>query len=108
MHDLTNEKGVDDFMFDSRWRYALDVHGDSDREAYVSLKSLWSIRQHLTEDGLYVEMFEQVTKKIAEVFKVDFDKQRLDSVHIHSNMRHLGRIALFSRTVKKFLLNLKR
>ena len=53
-------------------------------------------------------MFEQVTKKLAEVFKVDFGKQRLDSVHIQSNMRHLGRIALFSRTVKKFLLNLKR
>ena len=108
MHDLTDEKAIGDFMFDIRWRYALDVSGDSDPEAYVSLKSLWSIRKHLTEDGLYVEMFEQVTKKLAEVFKVDFDKQRLDSVHIHSNMRHLGRIALFSRTVKKFLLNLKR
>ena len=32
----------------------------------------------------------------------------MDSVHIQSNMRHLGRIALFSRTIKKFLLNLKR
>jgi hypothetical protein len=108
MHDLTDEKAVGDFMFDTRRRYALDVPGDSDREAYVSLKSLWSIRKHLTEDGQYVEIFEQVTKKLAEVFKVDFDKQRLDSVHIQSNMRHLGRIALFSRTIKKFLLNLKR
>ncbi len=106
MHDLTDEKAVGDFMFDTRWRYALDVPGDSDREAYVSLKSLWSIRKHLTKDGLYVEMFEQVTKKLAEVFKVDFDKQRLDSVHIHSNMRHLGRIALFSRTIKNFLESL--
>ena len=87
MHDLTDEKAVGDFMFDTRWRYALDVPVDSDREAYVSLKSLWSIRKHLTEDGLYVEMFEQVTKKLAEVFEVDFDKQRLDSVHIQLNMR---------------------
>ncbi len=108
LSELKNSWAVGDFMFDTRWRYVLDVPGDSDREAYVSLKSLWSIRKHLTEDGLYVEMFEQVTKKLAEVFKVDFDKQRLDSVHIHSNMRHLGRIALFSRTIKKFLLNLKR
>jgi len=52
-------------------------------------------------------MFEQVNKKIAEVFKVDFDNQRVDS-SILSNMRHLGRITLFSRTIKKFLLNLKR
>ena len=108
MHDLTDEKAIGDFMFDIRWRYALDVSGDSDLEAYVSLKSLWSIRKHLTEDGLYVEMFEKATEKLAKIFKVDFDKQLLDSVHIQSNMRHLGRIALFSRTIKKFLLNLKR
>jgi hypothetical protein len=108
MRGLTDEKAVGDFMFDTRWRYSLDVPGDSDSEAYVSLKSLWSIRKHLTEDGLYVEMFEQVTKKLAEVLKVEFDKQLLDSVYIQSNMCHLGRIALFSRTIKKFLLNLKR
>ena len=39
MHDLTAEKAVGDFMFDTRGRYALDVPGDSDREAFVSLKS---------------------------------------------------------------------
>ena len=61
--------------------YALDVPGVSDREVYVSLKSLWTMRKHLTDDGLYVEMFEKATNKLAEVFKVDFDKQRLDSVH---------------------------
>jgi len=62
MRDLTDEKAVGDFMFDTRWRYGMDVPDDSDREAYVSLKSSCSIRKHLTEDGLYVEMFEQVTK----------------------------------------------
>ena len=66
MHDLTDEKAIGDFMFDIRWRYALDVSGDSDLEAYVSLKSLWSIRKHLTEDGLYVEMFEIVTNKLVQ------------------------------------------
>ena len=40
MHDLTDKKAVGDFMFDTRGRYALDVPGDSDREAFVSLKSL--------------------------------------------------------------------
>ena len=40
MHDLTDEKAVGNFMFDTRGRYALDVPGDSDREAFVSLKSL--------------------------------------------------------------------
>jgi hypothetical protein len=32
----------------------------------------------------------------------------MDSVHVKSNMRNLGRIGLFARTIKKFLVNLKR
>ena len=35
-------------------------------------------------------------------------KQRLDSTHIFSNMRHFGRIGLFTTTIRKFLVNLKR
>ena len=42
------------------------------------------------------------------MFKVDVAKQRFDSVHIFSNMRHLGRLGLFVKTIKKFLVNLKR
>ena len=38
----------------------------------------------------------------------DPSKQRLDSVHLFSNMRHLGRVRLFGVTIKKFLVNLKR
>lgn len=33
---------------------------------------------------------------------------RCDSVHIFSNMRHLGRIGLFRHMIKKFLINVKR
>ena len=40
MHDLTDEKAIGDFMFETRLGYALDVPGDSDREAFVNLKSL--------------------------------------------------------------------
>jgi hypothetical protein len=39
---------------------------------------------------------------------VDHANQRIDSVHIRFNMRRLGRIAIFSRTIAKFLVNLKR
>jgi len=42
------------------------------------------------------------------VFNVDISKQRLDSVHIRSNMRSLGRIRIFAVTIRKFLVNLKR
>ncbi|RTZ96098.1 MAG: hypothetical protein DSY90_11635 [Deltaproteobacteria bacterium] len=42
------------------------------------------------------------------LFKTGLEKQRMNSVHIRSNMRHLGRIGLFVKTIKKFLRNLKR
>ena len=47
-------------------------------------------------------------KSLAQVFEVNIDKQRIDSVHIKSNMRRLGRIGIFSESIHKFLVNLKR
>jgi hypothetical protein len=45
---------------------------------------------------------------LAVVFEVDTKNQRIDSVHIQSNMRKLGRIGIFTRTIFKFMVNLKR
>ena len=66
------------------------------------------MRSIMTENNLYRLLFEVVTDKFARVFGVNTDKQRLDSVHICSNMRHFGRIGLFVQTIKRFLVNLKR
>jgi hypothetical protein len=62
----------------------------------------------LTQQNLYGVLFESVTDHLAQVFAVDTSKQRCDSVHLFSNMRHLGRIGLFRHTIKKFLINVKR
>jgi hypothetical protein len=53
-------------------------------------------------------MFENITDKLAKVFQVDTSKQRLDSVHLRSNMKRLSRINVLARTIEKFLRNLKR
>jgi hypothetical protein len=108
MHDLTDEQAVEQFCFNVQWHYALDITDDSDVSSYVSIRSLWTMRDQLTEKGLHKVLFEKVAQKLAKVFKVDLSKQRIDSVHIQSNMRHLGRISLFVKTIKKFLVNLKR
>lgn len=108
MHDLTDEQAVEQFCFNVQWHYALDITDNSDASSYVSLRSLWTMRDHLTEKGLHKVLFDKVAQKLAKVFKVDFSKQRIDSVHIQSNMRRLGRIGLFVKTIKKFLVNLKR
>ncbi len=108
MHDLTDDETVEQFAFNIKWHYALDITSDSDSHTYVCLKTFWTMRKIMTENDLYTPFFDSVTKKIESLFPVDTDKQRQDSMHIHSNMRHLGRIGLFVRVIKKFLTNLKR
>ncbi len=108
MDDLSDEETVCQFAFNELWHYALDITSTSDTEAYMCPKSIWSMRSMLTEHDLYVPLFEAVRDKLAKVYEVDTSKQRIDSMHIRSNMRHLGRIGLFVNTIKKFLVNLKR
>ncbi len=106
--DLTDKEAVEQFAFNLRWHHALGIDDDSDQSAYVSERSLWTMRHLLTEHGLFQALFEIPTTQLARLCGVAPSLQRLDSVHIFSNMRHLGRIGLFVRTLKKFLHNLKR
>jgi len=108
MHDLTDEQAVEQFCFNIQWHFALNITNPADNASYVSHKSLWSMRDKLTTDGVYNEIFDSSLRTLAKVFDVDLKKQRMDSVHIKSNMRHLGRIGLFVKTIKNFLFNLKR
>ena len=108
MHDLTDAQAVEQFCFNIKWHYALNITNPGDSASFVSHKSLWTMRDILTQEGLYNEIFETTLKTLAKLFKVELKKQRMDSVHIQSNMRHLGRIGLFVTTIKKFLVNLKR
>jgi hypothetical protein len=108
MNDLTDEEAVDQFAYNLQWHYALNITSSADTAAYVSPKTLWNMRDILIERNLYQVIFEEVVTTLADVFKVDVAKQRFDSVHIFSNMRHLGRLGLFVKTIKTFLVNLKR
>jgi hypothetical protein len=48
-----------------------------------------------------------VTKTLAKSANMDFSTQRLDSVHVCSNMANLKRITLFRNTFVGFLRRLK-
>ena len=48
-----------------------------------------------TQSGQAKDIFNAGTDQLAQVFKVNVDKQRIDSVHIKSNMRRLSRIGIF-------------
>jgi hypothetical protein len=108
MFDCTDEETVTQYAFNIQWHYALDITGETDTAAYISLKTLWNMRDILSANDLYATLFENSAGTLAKAFSIDASLQRIDSVHIFSNMRHLGRIRLFVKTIKKFLLNLKR
>jgi hypothetical protein len=108
MEDLTDEETVHQFSFNIMWQYALHVTEQTDCSCYVAPRTLWEMRDTVARLGLYQKLFENVTDELQKLFALDPSKQRLDSIHIFSNMAHLGRIRLFVRTIRKFLVNLKR
>jgi hypothetical protein len=108
MEDCSDTDAVDNFALNLKWQYALNITDESDVASYVSPKTLWNLRDIVARNGLQDSLFENVTDALKKLFTLDPSKQRLDSVHIFSNMAHLGRIRLFVRTIRTFLTNLKR
>ena len=47
MHDLTDDQAVEQFAFNIKYHYALDITDSSDTHSYVSLRSIWKMRQIL-------------------------------------------------------------
>ena len=108
MEDCTDTDAVDNFALNLKWQYALNITDESDVASYVSPRTLWNLRDIVARHGLQDSLFENVTDALKKLFVLDPSKQRLDSVHIFSNMAHLGRVRLFVRTIRTFLTNLKR
>ena len=108
MLDLTDRETTDALAFDVRWHYALDITDESDAGKYVCERTLRNYRTKMIDLRLDEVLFTGLTDKLLEAFGVDASKQRIDSTHICSNMRNLGRVGLFARTIKGFLRDLKR
>jgi len=106
--DLTDQETIHQFAYNIQWHYALNITEESDSAKYLSAKTLWNNRCLIAEKELEAFIFNSITDRLASVFKKDTSSQRLDSVHIKSNMRRLGRICIFTESIHKFLVNLKR
>lgn len=106
--DLTDEETCDQFAYNIQWHYALNISEESDSAKYICPKTVWNMRNILVENSLDGVLFESITQRLADIFNVNTDHQRLDSVHIKSNMRRLGRVGIFVSAIHKFLKNLKR
>lgn len=106
--DSTDEETVSQLAFNIQWHYALNITEESDSAKYISTKTLWTMRDLVYQNDLDEVLFENITDKLAKVFQVNTDNQRIDSVHIKSNMKRLGRISIFVTSINKFLVNLNR
>jgi hypothetical protein len=106
--NLTDEETVEQLAFNEQWHFAFDISDKSDKSLYICMRTLSYYREKVAANHLEEAIFEAVTAKLAKVFSVDTDSQRLDSVHIKSNMRRLGRVTIFAKTIQNFLKNLKR
>ena len=90
MHDLTDEEASEQFCFNIQWHYALNITSPDDAASYIiSGKSIWTMCDKLSTEEAYHDLFAIFLKWLAEIFTVDF-KKRIDSVHVQSNMCHLG------------------
>ena len=107
-HDLTDEETVDQLSYNIQWHYALNITDESDSAKYMCPKTLWNMRSIVVDNALDTTLLDCITEKLSKVFKVSTSKQRIDSVHIKSNMQRLGRISIFVKSINKFLVNLKR
>ena len=107
-HDLTDIETTSQLSYNIQWHYVLDIVEENDEAKYISPKTLWNMRTLATELGIDGELFDAATLKLAELFDSDTRRQRIDSVHIRSNMARLGRIGIFVKAIDRFLINIKR
>ena len=103
MNDLNDVETAEQFSFNIQWHYALDITDNSDKNAYVCPRSILNMRSVMTKYGIYDRVFDAIGDELIKIFDADTSLQRIDSVHIFSNMKHLGRIGIFTSTIKKFL-----
>jgi len=108
MHDLSDEEAQRALAFNLDWHYALDITDDSDASTYISERTLRNYRRIILEENLAPVVFDALTDRLLKKFGVDVSTQRLDSTHIQSNMRKLGRVRLLTTTIRKFLRKLSR
>jgi hypothetical protein len=57
------------------WQYALNISDESDNASYVSLRTLWTMRDIVAREELQDALFENVTKALQKLFKLDPTKQ---------------------------------
>lgn len=105
MRGWTAQDAADAYMFDQSVQFALNVgHCEVD----LSYRTVERYQRLFRERELAQEVFERVTRRLAEKLELQVDQQRLDSTHLFSNMAMLSRTQLMAVCIRRFLVQLKR
>ncbi len=104
-NDLTDEQVLDQLEYNLQWHYALAVESDT---AHVCQKTLHNFRVLLMSNRRAQQVFEDVTRGLANMDGLGLGRQRLDSTHVLSNIAVLTRLGLFVETVTHFLRELRK
>jgi len=103
--DLTDEETVYRVDFDLGWHTALALAPET---AHVCQKTLHNFRTNRMATCRDARLFAETTGRILEALGTRLGRQREDSTHIVSNMRHLSRLQLFCETLRVFLEAVRR
>ena len=103
MFDLTDQETVSHLAFNIQWHYILDLTTEDDSTKYICERTLRNYRRKMQDLHLEDILFRVLTDKLLKAFNVPTQKQRLDSTHIHSDMKRLRRLNLFQETIRLFL-----
>ncbi|MBW1732476.1 MAG: transposase [Deltaproteobacteria bacterium] len=76
-HGLTDEETVNQLAFNIQWHYALNITEESDSAKYMCTNTLWNMRRIVIDNELDGTIFDHITDKLARVFNVDTEKQRI-------------------------------
>jgi len=101
----TVEEAVKHYLYDLEIHYALRIEPDC---LELSERTLHRYLEIFRKNELAQKLMESVTCKIIADLNIQVDKQRLDSTHIFSNMAELTRSMLMFKTLKRFLIQVKR
>ena len=110
LFNQTDAQAMASLTGDCHYHLALGLTREMLTDDYLVMcpKTYYNFKQRLLTFDLGGVLFADITKDLVDRFKVDLSLQRLDSVHLNSNMKKAGRLAIMSATVEKFLKSLRR
>lgn len=105
--DLTDEESVNHLASCAEWQYALNRAAKPGQTKDITTRCLWSIRSVIIENKLESTVFKPLFGSMASQLHTNRKNQPTELAHTKTTTRNLGRVALISESITRFLFTLK-